>query len=320
MKPDAFVPVAEAVSPGVLAEELRPATLLCRYKELEIYVTTAEESPSIMREIGRIREQEYRHVGAGRNVSVDIDSYDTGPGCYVQLFSWDPQERQIVSMYRFIFGGNVATDDISRRLRTATLFEYSPRFRDEVLPLSVELGRSVVNRDARRAILGLFAVWAGLGAFIVEFPDLQYFFGNVSIYRSWPVGAVDTLLAFLDEYYRDARGLLKARPSVAYRSAAIGTIRETLFRPRSPSDGFAVLLDELKGYGLAPPPILVSYLKATDSLHVYDTARDADFGGAWETAISVPMHDLSDKAKRRFVDSYVPVNREALRRFRSDAV
>jgi hypothetical protein len=319
MKTDVFVPVADPVSPDVLASELHPEMLLCRFRELEIYVTTAEESPTIMDEIGRIREREYRHVGAGRNVPRDIDVYDTGGGCYVQLFSWDPREREIVSMYRFIFGGNVAAEDIPRKLRTAILFEFSPEFQSEVLPLSVELGRSVVNRDARRAVLGLFAVWAGLGAFVVEFPDLRYFFGNVSIYSSWPSGAVDLLLAFLDEYYRDSRQLLTARSSVAYRSGAVGPVRETLFSRRTSSEGFITLLEELKGYGVAPPPILVSYLKATDSLHVYDTARDADFGGAWETAIAVPTHDLSDRTKRRFVDSYIPVNRDALRRFRTDS-
>jgi hypothetical protein len=291
--------------------------LLCRHRGLDIYVTTAREAPTVMREIGRIREREYRNVGAGRNVPVDIDVYDPDDHGYVQLIAWDPQQRELVAMYRFIFGANALNHGGPTRLRTATLFSFGPRFIDEFLPYSVELGRSVVNSEASRAIVGLFAVWAGLGAFVAEFPDVQYFFGNVSVYRSWSGDAIDVLLAYMTAYHQADRQLVVARPEVAYRSEGIIRYKDSLFRSVGAAVGFERLLAELKKLGLAPPPILVSYLKATDRFIAFDTARDADFGGAWETAIAVPTHHLTSRTRRRVVESYTPVNRDALHRFYS---
>jgi UDP-N-acetylenolpyruvoylglucosamine reductase len=42
----------------------------------EIYFTTYEEIPSIMREIGRQRELTFRAVGEGSNLPFDLDEYD----------------------------------------------------------------------------------------------------------------------------------------------------------------------------------------------------------------------------------------------------
>ena len=315
MESHTLVPLETAPSPDALAVELQPHMLLCGHRGLEIYVTTAAESPTVMREIGRIRELEYRRVGAGRNVAADIDGYDTDDNGYAQLIAWDPEAREVVAMYRFIFGANALRHGGINRLRTATLFTFAPEFVDRILPHAVELGRSVVNGEANRAIVGLFAVWAGLGAFVAEFPDLKFFFGNVSVYRSWPTKAVDTLLAFLTAYYQDDKQLIVARPTVAYRAETISRYRETLFASVGATAGFERLLGELKRYDLAPPPILVSYLKATDRFTVFDTARDDDFGGAWETAISVSTTHLTQRTRRRVVESYKPVHRDALRRF-----
>ncbi len=179
----------------------------------------------------------------------------------------------------------------------------------------MELGRSVVNREAKRAILGLFVVWAGLGAIAAEYPEVEYFFGNVSVYRGWPVAAVDTLLAFLYEHYPGPGGLISALPETAYRSAGIDEYRARLYRNMAREAALENLFDELKRHDVAPPPILLSYMKATESMAVFDTARDADFGGALEAALWVPARDLSSKTRKRFIDSYEAENPGALRRY-----
>ena len=103
MMEDAVKPLGEAASREALARELIPEMKLRSYKDLDVYVTTASESPTVMTEIGRIREREYRTVGAGRGVARDIDGYDTGFPCYKQLVAWDPEAGEIVAMYRFLF-------------------------------------------------------------------------------------------------------------------------------------------------------------------------------------------------------------------------
>jgi len=263
-----MVPLAPEPSPATVArivEELRPELLLCRFRALELYVFAAAEAPTVMAEIGRLREREYRAVGAGRNVSVDIDT------SYKQIIAWDPEEREIVAMYRFLAGcertagaegaeGAAVAGRTTRAgaiLRTETLFAFSPRFEREVLPVAVELGRSVVNRHARRAILGLFAVWAGLGAIIVESPRIEYFFGNVSIYPTWPVDAVELLVAFFSVWHRpnDAHGDVRARRESAGSSPGAAAYR-ALFAGMPRAEGWEALTARLRVLDRAPPPIL----------------------------------------------------------------
>lgn len=308
--------LAPPVPADALAGELMPHMKIREYNGLEVYVTTAAESPAVMEEIGRIREREYRSVGAGRGASRDIDDHDTGKVCYKQIVAWDPEERQLVAMYRFILGAEALEAGDLSRLRTAALFDYSQEFRERRLPVAVELGRSVVNREARRAIIGLYVVWAGLGALVTEFPQIRYFFGNVSIYSDWPQAAVDSLLAYLYEHHPGPGGAITARAETAYRSGGIARQREQRYRGVNAGEALERLNGDLKQRDLAPPPILLSYLKATDALAVFDTARDGDFGGALETALWVPTERLTSKARRRFIENYAGANSDALQRYR----
>ncbi|MFO8041654.1 MAG: GNAT family N-acyltransferase [Alkalispirochaeta sp.] len=306
-----MVPVAPAVDPEVLQHELSPEKLLCWFRDIEIYVTTAAEAPAVMQEIGRIREREYRLVGAGRNLPVDLDGYDTGPVPYRQLVAWDPVHREIIAMYRYFFCRTAVDRDDLSLLRTSQLFSFSPQFVEQTLGSAVELGRSVVNREAKRAILGLFSVWAGLGAIVVEFPEIRFFFGNVSVYRSWPAAAIDLLLGYLYEHHPGAGGVV-GREAVAYRSAGIAWARRELFAGGSPSEAYRRLEAQLTRYGLQIPPILVSYLRATTGLAVYDTVEDTDFGGAYEVALTVSTRHLTEKTRRRIIDGYQPANGSVL--------
>jgi len=264
-----------------------------------------------MTEIGRIREREYRREGAGRNQPIDVDEYDTGETPYRQLVAWDPVHREIIAMYRYFFCRTAVDRGDIGLLRTAQLFSFSREFAEQTLCSAVELGRSVVNREAKRAILGLFSVWAGLGAIVVECPEIRCFFGNVSIYRTWPAEAVDILVAYLYEHHSAAGGAV-GKDAVAYRSSGISRNQRELFQGQTVTDAYHRLEQALARYRLAPPPILVSYLRATTGLNVYDTVRDSDFGGAYEVALTVSTRHLTEKTRRRIIDGYEPVNGNVL--------
>ena len=65
-----------------------------------IYDITAHDCPNVMREIARLREISYRHVGGATGLSMDIDDMDTTPKPYHQLIVWDPEHLQIIGGYR----------------------------------------------------------------------------------------------------------------------------------------------------------------------------------------------------------------------------
>jgi putative hemolysin len=96
------------------------------------------------------------------------------------------------------------------------LFDFSGTMEQDVLPYSVELGRSVVNREAAKAIMGLYCAWAGLGALTREYPHLESFFGNFSVYSSYPPEAIALLIRFLERHHRDPRKLLEPKAGLSY--------------------------------------------------------------------------------------------------------
>ncbi len=63
----------------------------------EIYIVKAEECPSVMQEIGRLREIAFRHINAGTGKAYDIDEFDKH---FDQLVIWDPKKHEIAGGYR----------------------------------------------------------------------------------------------------------------------------------------------------------------------------------------------------------------------------
>ena len=77
----------------------------------EIYVITAQDSPHVMKEIGRLREVAFREAGGGTGKSMDIDEFDTMDNGYKQLIVWNPEAEEIIGGYRYLLGTDVKLDD-----------------------------------------------------------------------------------------------------------------------------------------------------------------------------------------------------------------
>jgi hypothetical protein len=103
-----------------------------------LFIVTHEDSPMLMREIGRLRELSFRAAGGGTGKTLDLDDYDTGEVAYKQLIVWDPVEKEILGGYRFhICDENNCITDGEVRLATAKLFQFSDKFVNEYLPHTI---------------------------------------------------------------------------------------------------------------------------------------------------------------------------------------
>ena len=69
------VPIIEPVARELLLAELTPARKMRNTHRAgnEIYIFSAAECPSLMREVGRLREAAFRGAGGGTGQEVDID-------------------------------------------------------------------------------------------------------------------------------------------------------------------------------------------------------------------------------------------------------
>jgi hypothetical protein len=96
--------IATPVPVDLLEEELNHERFVrqtCKGNN-EIYIINQNNSPNVMREIGRLREWTFAEAGGGTGKAIDVDEHDTGKYCYEQLIVWAPEAKEIIGGY-FLF-------------------------------------------------------------------------------------------------------------------------------------------------------------------------------------------------------------------------
>ena len=268
----------------------------------EIYIVNHHNCPNVMQEIGRLRELTFASAGGGTGLPVDIDENDTSENCYEQLIVWAPDSEEIVGGYRFIDCAKVLhTDPIE--LSTAHYFNFSKKFIDEYLPFTIELGRSWVQPgfqprvDSRRGIFALDNLWDGLGAIVVANPQINHFFGKVTMYTSFNSEARDAILYFMNSYFPDPENLVVP-------INALGLTTDTSdIAARIKGKDFKEGIKELSGYckerGENIPPLINNYMQLSSTMKTFGTAANPDFGDVEETGILVTIADIFEEKKAR---------------------
>lgn len=278
----------------------------------EIYIITHHDSPNLMQEIGRLREVTFRNAGGGTGKEIDIDDFDTSAFPYKQLLVWNPEEREIVGGYRFIRCGDAPKDENGNpQLATVELFYFTQKFLNDYLPFTIELGRSFVQPrfqpsvDNRRGLFSLDNLWDGLGALVVDNPDIRYLFGKVTMYTHFNVRARDMILCFLNHYFPDNEILVYPHKPLAIES----DIKEfdALFKGLSYKDGHRVLNQNVRSLNENIPPLVNSYMNLSATMKTFGTSLNEHFGNVEETGILVTINDIYDTKKERHITSYIQV-------------
>lgn len=273
----------------------------------EIYIVNYHNSPNTLREIGRLRELSFRSAGGGTKKSIDLDKYDTSESCYEQLIVWSPEDEEIIGGYRFIHCANILTNDEDQfiPMSTSHYFSFSKQFREEYLPRTIELGRSWVQPNYQPSVnprKGLFAldnIWDGLAVLTVIYPDLEYFFGKVTMYPDYDVKSRDFLLHFLHHYFPDNDKLAKSLYPLE-KQADEKEFKE-LLKDLDFKDGFKVLNQYIRSRGAIVPPLMNIYMHLSPTMRTFGTAKNPDFGGVEETAIIVKIADIYEDKKERHI-------------------
>lgn len=307
-------PVIEAVPRELIESELTPERLLRATNNAGnlIYTVKAAEAPNLMREIGRLREMAFRQAGGGTGEEVDIDAQDTAADGYTQLFVWDPVAHEILGGYRYI----ISDSEYPAHLSTEHYFRFSDRFRREILPHTIELGRSFVQpryqrtRDAK-SLYALDNLWDGLGALIVENPDKQYFFGKVTMYGHYDREARNILIYFLQRYFPDSDNLLE--PLYPVEMSINVEEMKKLFTGKSYLDDYRVLVNELRKRDEFIPPMINSYMSLSPSMKVFSTVHNPDFGEVEETGILIKIKDIYPEKVERHTKGLLERIRERIK-------
>ena len=276
----------------------------------EIYIVTYHDSPNLMREIGRLREIAFRSAGGGTGKEIDIDEFDTMSNPYKQMFVWNPESEEILGGYRYLFGEDVRLSPNGQpRLASAHMFEFSDSFIQNYLPYSAELGRSFVNleyQSTRAGSKGLFALdnlWDGLGALMIEKPDMKYFFGKVTMYPNYNSDARDMILYFLNKHFPDTENLV--RPYKSLQSNSHIEYLASLFDQKDYKEDYKILNQKIREFGLNIPPLVNAYMSLSPTMKVFGTAINDIFGDVEETGILIAVDEILEEKKERHIETYV---------------
>jgi len=279
----------------------------------EIYGFTAHDSPNLMREVGRLREIAFRHYGGGTGLAADIDKYDTMEVPYRQLIVWDPENEEILGGYRFIYGSDVEYDEEGKpMLATAHLYNFSQQFIDEFLPTTVELGRSFVSLEYQSTLLGrkgIFALdnlWDGLGALTVIDPEIEYFFGKVTMYGTYNKDARNMILYFLNKHFPDKLKLVT--PIDPLVTGTNFEKMQQLFHGKSFKDDYKILNKEVRALGYNIPPLINAYMGLSPTMRFFGTAINDEFGEVEESGILIRIDQILEEKRARHMDTYMKSN------------
>jgi len=275
----------------------------------EIYLVSDNNSPAVIREIGRLREVTFRDAGGGTGKELDLDAFDKGKHAFHQLVLWDPQEKEIIGGYRFIYCSELEiSNDNKVKSPTASLFKYSDKFIKEYFPYTIELGRSFVQPlyqptfNLRRGMYALDNLWDGIGAVIVDNKDIKYMFGKVTMYPDFDMLARDMILFFLQKYFPDNEQLIFPIDPLIIETSE--KILNNIFTGCNYDEDYKTLIQKVRKLGENVPPLVNAYMNLSATMKTFGTAVNHHFGDVEETGILLTVEDIFPVKKDRHLTTY----------------
>jgi hypothetical protein len=299
--------IIDPVDRSLIEKELTPERFVKQTNSgnNEIYIVSYHDSPNTTREIGRLREITFRDAGGGTGLDCDLDEFDLDEeNPFLQLFVWDPREKEIIGGYRFIHGKTLTRHkDGHINTPTSELFHLSEKFIDEYLPYTIELGRSFVQPNyqptvnLRKGMYALDNIWNGLGAILIQNPDVKYYFGKITMYPHYNVEARDLILYFLRKYFGDNNNLVYPHEPLALETS-VAFLSEK-FNGGSYDKDYKILVHLVRERHENIPPLVNAYMNLSSTMLFFGTSLNPGFGDVEESGILVTLDDVYDFKKER---------------------
>jgi len=261
---------------------------------LETYLIEPGRCPNTLKQIGRLREIMFDLTGGGTGTSCDLDQFDA---LYCQIISWDPEEKEIVSGYRYILGCDIKVEGNNVNSAVGKLFQFSPEFIQNKLLNGMELGRSFSNFFAKKGVFGLHVIFYGL-AYLAKKYNFRYFFGKVTFYPlRMKENSFDSILYFLENQFPTEKKQAKALKK--YQTSTPPEIIESLNGERFDWDrgygwNYQILRKKLKSLQERIEPLLKSYMNLSKELEVFDSVINEECGSVVEILIVMDMTTIDE--------------------------
>lgn len=256
-----------------------------------VFEAEASQIPGLLREIGRLREVAFRHVGEGTGRELDLDEFDA---YYRHLVLWHSLRREVVGAYRVGRTQPILAARGSAGLYTSTLFAYDPRF-FQMLGPALELGRSFVRLEYQKHYLPLLLLWKGLARVVARDPATAVLFGAVSISSEYSTVSRRLLAQFLlTRQPHELRRFVKPRQPFPIRQRD-----RWLVKSCRDLEALSAAIGDIEADRKGVPILLKQYSKLGGK--VVQFSVDSEFSGCLDALIVVNLRETAPDLLARFM-------------------
>ena len=279
----------------------------------KLYIVDNACAPNVLREIGRLREIAFRAGGGGTGKSADLDEFDLdGAFKYKQLVLWDPDAECIIGGYRYVLCDNVMYDRCGQPIMpSAHLFKFTRRYLKGAFLKTIELSRSFIRPEYQSSEQGMKSLYSldnlfdGLGGLIVLYKGrMEYFFGKMTIYPSFPEEGLQMLLYFLRKHFGTWENDLMHRLDrmvIPKQPVKIKLTRkfDNILTEKDFREDYKILKREIQKMGVNIPPLVNTYMNLSPTMKSFGAGINDEFGNVIEAGILIKFDELHPEKTRR---------------------
>ena len=312
---------AEIIAPvdkELLKAELTEAHFLrdTNHAGNQLYIVDNQCAPNVLREIGRLREIAFRAGGGGTGKEADLDDFDLeGAFKYKQLVLWDPEAECIIGGYRYVLCDDVMYDREGQPIMPSShLFRFTRRYLRGAFLKTIELSRSFIRPEYQSSERGMKSLYSldnlfdGLGGLIMLYKgQMEYFFGKMTIYPSFPEEGLQMLLYFLKKHFGIRDSGLRSRIDrmvIPKHPVRLKLTRrfDNLFTEDDFREDYKILKREIQKMGVNIPPLVNTYMNLSPTMKSFGAGINDEFGDVIEAGILIKFDEMHPEKSRRHLN------------------
>ena len=146
-------------------------------------------------------------------------------------------------------------------------------------------------------------LWDGLGAVVLDNPEIKYLFGKVTMYTDFDKEARDMILSFMQFYFPDDDKLVTPHnPLLLFNNMSEFTQQ---LKGLSYKDGHRILNHAVRSHSENIPPLVNAYMNISATMKTFGTAFNDHFGDVEETGILLTISEIYKSKKERHLSTYI---------------
>jgi putative hemolysin len=272
---------------------------LLESKNYEVFFAKAKEIPSLLQEIGRLREITYRAVGEGTNKAIDLDKYDT---YYYHLFLWDRAAKCLVGAYRMGLGKEIYKEHGIKGFYIQNLFRIEPELH-QMMDNTIEMGRAFIIQAYQQKPMPLFLLWKGIVHVTLRYPEYKFLMGGVSISNQFSDFSKSLMIEFMKSHYYDPYVAQYIQPKKEYKVKLKDADKDFVFdATKADMQKFDKFIDEIEPGALRIPVLIKKYVKQNARLVAFNV--DPKFNNAVDGLMYIKVADIPESTVKPVMEEF----------------